>query len=533
LAVSENTLWLRTLAADVASADSTGWSRTIPGWYLIVKNPDFNVQELADQLADLANDEDARISGGAFLLLCQLQLKPSSLWTSYNADSSRSDRTEIRTSMASPIVDRWISIIKSGSASERALAHIAMAATTDDLPILGALIAQLEDAKAAIELRAIRDYTTGSPSTLAQLSASKYYVPLWQESMVIEGINRVANDVLEQLIIGPHKSNKLRGAALEEIGRRGALSSTILLAVYANEDSDLLQIVYRYAYNADPAILTEVLSVLEREPRKADFIPYLLAMTATFDELQARKAQPIAGITAWEALCWQAGERIADEARGILDSNAASFIAPLASFPLEEQQESTLEYLRSRACRAAVSLLARLPASARTVADVERVRAELDRGRWLTKTEAALALGVLGGSKDVPSLLDAATSAYPVNARQALLDAAIRLGGIDIARTLAAGDDMHNALIGAQALMRMTETQDSELIDLLYSRHAPVRMVVLSGLRARWEVDRLVDLLSEYGNRPVSYYYNVIAELDRIIYAPVKIADLPIVVPMA
>jgi hypothetical protein len=307
----------------------------------------------------------------------------------------------------------------------------------------------------------------------------------------------------------------------------------MLLAVFASEDPDLQEIVYRYANSTDLKVLAEVLSTLEIDPRKRDFIPRLLATVIDFEELQARKEQPIAGIVAWEALSWQAGEQVADEAREILDSNASSLVAPLASLLLKDEQKSTWEYLRSRACRAAVSLLARLPVSVRTAADVERVRTELDRDRWLTKTEAALALGVLGGTEDVPALLATAPSAYPTDARQTLLDAAIRLGGIDIARGLARGDDMHNALTGTRALSKMTETQDSELIDLLYSKHAPVRLVALSGLRARWEDDRLANLLREYGSRPTSYYYNVVAELDRIIYAPADIAKLPIVVPMA
>lgn len=533
LAVGEKTLWLRTLAADVATADSTGWSRTIPGWYMIADSPDFDAKELAEQLAGLANDEDSRVSGGAFILLCQLQLKPILLWATYDVESSSSDHTEVRPSMASSVVDLWVNIIKSDGASERAFAYMAIFATENDLPVLEALITRLEGAKAAIELRAIRDYLTGNPSTLAQLAAGKYTVPLWQEDMVKRDINRLTVDVLDQLITGPHKSNKLRGAALEEAGRRGALSSAMLLAAFANEDPDLLQIVYRYANDADLEVMTEVLSTLENDPGKRDSIPRLLATTIDFEELQARKAQPIAGIVAWEALSWQAGEHVADEAREILDSNASSLVAPLAGLPLEDEQKSTVEYLRSRACRAAVSLLARLPASARTAADVERVRAELDHDRWLTKTEAALALGVLGGTEDVPALLAAATSAYPVNTRQTLLDAAIRLGGIDIARGLATGDDMHNALTGTRALLKMAEARDSELVDLLYSKHGPVRLVALSGLRARWADDRLADLLREYGSRPTSYYYNVFAELDRIIYAPAEIAKLAIVVPMA
>jgi hypothetical protein len=79
----------------------------------------------------------------------------------------------------------------------------------------------------------------------------------------------------------------------------------------------------------------------------------------------------------------------------------------------------------------------------------------------------------------------------------------------------------------------MTEARDTELIDLLYSKHGPVRLVALSGLQARWEDDRLVKLLDEYGSRQTGYYYNVVAELDRIIYAPAAVARLAIVVPMA
>ena len=203
---------------------------------MITDSPDFDVTELSEQLVRLASDEDARVSSGALILLYHLKLKPVSLWGTYAASSSSSGRTEIETSIVSSVINLWIKLIKSNGVSERAYACLAMLATENDSPLLEALIASLEGLKAAVLLQAIRDCMIGDPCTLAQVAAGEYTVPPWQEDMVIKGIDGLTGDVLGQLITGPHKSNKLRGAALEEAGRRNALSTSVLLAAFASED---------------------------------------------------------------------------------------------------------------------------------------------------------------------------------------------------------------------------------------------------------------------------------------------------------
>lgn len=74
----------------------------------------------------------------------------------------------------------------------------------------------------------------------------------------------------------------------------------------------------------------------------------------------------------------------------------------------------------------------------------------------------------------------------------------------------------------------MPEVQDSELVDLLYSQHDSVRITALAGLRKRWSIERLRQLMLDYPEGPKgTYYYNVVVELDRLLYAPPQVAGLP------
>jgi hypothetical protein len=83
---------------------------------------------------------------------------------------------------------------------------------------------------------------------------------------------------------------------------------------------------------------------------------------------------------------------------------------------------------------------------------------------------------------------------------------------------------------GARIRKKVTGRTKTEVRDKLRELHRQA----LAGLCDRWNTDRLAKLLEEYPKRRNSYYYyNVVAELDRLVYAPGRAAEAPITVPLA
>ena len=87
----------------------------------------------------------------------------------------------------------------------------------------------------------------------------------------------------------------------------------------------------------------------------------------------------------------------------------------------------------------------------------------------------------------------------------------------------AEGRDMRRAGL---ALMR--EVDDSEALSflerLMSHEDEEVRLMAMALLRLRVDSARLVELLQSYIGKG-TYYYNVVARLDRLLYAPKPISD--------
>ncbi|MEU5727172.1 DUF4062 domain-containing protein [Micromonospora sp. NPDC047738] len=535
LTAAEFNKWLGSFAADVASSGVTGWGRVIPGWYFAAHHDGAGIAALGDDLAHFVLSEESVVANGAFILLSQLRLRPHKLWGTPSATTTNSEGIEVvAADRGSSPVDFWMQACRDREIPDSALAYIAEVAQETDLPLLDAIRAGLDDARGSNSIWAIQQYLAGSVNALVEVAASKYRIPTWIEKRIRASISSAEVESLEQLLNARHSNVSLFAAVLAELVRRDALSQTALHRALGVKEKDHQAVVLSNIRAMEPKWIKEALSGFDKKQIDDDLDFCFEALVQDVDSLRARTSVLISGVEAWEALAWKLGHEMAEEARQLLDTDAAMLDGALAGLSGASEGKSLVEYLKGRARRAAITVLADLPAAKRTSEDAERIRKELERGYWFTKGPAAMALARVGGPRDAQILLEASSDVYLGEDRQAVLKQVARLGGVEVARELARHEETTSARAGAEVLVEMPEVQDSELVDLLYSEHDPVRIIALAALRKRWSIERLRQLMLDYPDGPEgTYYYNVVVELDRLLYAPPQVAGLPCVPSLA
>jgi hypothetical protein len=99
--------------------------------------------------------------------------------------------------------------------------------------------------------------------------------------------------------------------------------------------------------------------------------------------------------------------------------------------------------------------------------------------------------------------------------RQAIL----RVGGRDGARKVLELGEGDQRVLAVRVLGQDTATTLSDLTDLLYSPVDTIRIAALEQLVKRSDHAQLLSLLDEYPRARDTYYYNVVCELDWLMFA--------------
>ena len=129
-------------------------------------------------------------------------------------------------------------------------------------------------------------------------------------------------------------------------------------------------------------------------------------------------------------------------------------------------------------------------------------------------------LGQWGDSSDAQRLIAAAKSSYGEVA-QAAARFAIRLADDPAGRILEfLGSGIHALAHAAVGILNddVSMALPKDIESFLAADDAAVRLGVATALVARWDSEQLSGLLDLYIDRP-KYYYNVVAEIDRALYA--------------
>ncbi len=519
-----------TLADSYGSAAREAPNVATPAWYFLDSRSDSGIIDLLDMLVSLAFDEHHEfvVRCGAFRLLSFIKAKPTQLWMSAEEEgvSEASLVPSVPSVMEVTPIERWEFHLNSTDSTTLAIEYMAKVADTRDVPLIQELANRVESRAMRSRLLAISNYLANDFDAVMALSTSYVTSGSWEEAFLLEGVEHVTDEKLLQLINARNVPVRLNLAAISKISTLRSLRSEEIAQVLKRKNEQLAIAVLDAASGAETpeariAVL-EAIASLEDSDLVSEHRVRLLALTQRPEELRRLAADTHRVIDAWPALVLvESGESLAEEARSILDTDCASHM------DIEELEGigykgAVLAYVRARVRLAALEVLERLGDShGEHEEDLQRVRVELQKGNIITREQAARILINWGTEEDALAVLEVANKAREPE----LISGAIKLGGIRLARQCLKSDDAQEATLGATALIERHNIGQRELQEILYSRYPAARLRAVLEMRRRCNDDKLAEFIDIYRGRVNGYYYDVVAAIDRMLYAPLPLAE--------
>ncbi|MCW2784014.1 MAG: hypothetical protein JWP74_531 [Marmoricola sp.] len=518
LVQAEYGCWLNTLLFDVGSSLSLH-QRTIPGWAVIGPIR----ESLETLLMDAARSSDTSVARGATRTMLRLGIHPSELWRKFDDAEPMGERP------LPPVI--WVEVLNAepgrGDALDYFLEPFASAAgvgpDSDEVTRLIRAILEVrvedhgEDLNEATRdiLESVRDALDGAPDQLARLVESGTHAS--QLNAVLEArLSNLSPAGLNGL--AAQKSNKAaRLAAVRHGLEAGTLSDATVRVLFADGNAEVTTALMTDARSDRQraagylAILNENKELKAKSWHKAE----LTALLTDEDTLRGYDRVSALSNLAWEALTYRVPAAMLDEARDVLDTEAAASRA--AWLEQLDGNEKVADFLANERCRIAADLLTR--SAALTGADVERVLSFIERQPFLSQ-ELWTMLDRLGSSSQhLPRIAQTLRAAgddlgfmYAINS----LDGPL---GPAVADALMASELDSMASSAKKWWAGQPERTTEELHEALYDDDTALRIAALDSLKTRQTIEELTALLYAYPNAGRAYWYNVIVGLDEFIYA--------------
>ncbi|MEV8058912.1 DUF4062 domain-containing protein [Streptomyces antimycoticus] len=519
-----------TLADSYGSAAREAPNVATPAWYFLDARSNNGIRDLVDVLVSLAFDghDDFVVRCGAFRILSFIKAKPIQLWMSGSEEGvSEASLIPVNSSaMDTTPIERWEFHLNSKDSTGLALDYMAEVADIQDVAFIRELAPRMESRSTRLRLQAIANYLSNDFDGLMSLASSYVSSDSWEEKFLLQGIERATDDQLLQLIGARNIPIRINLAAVATISARRALSSEEISRALKRGHEQLTTAVFEAVSRSATAeakiAVLEAIASLENSDFASEHKSRLLALTHNSEELRKLAADPHRVIDAWPALALvESGEALAVEARSILDTDCASHmdIGELEEFGYKG---AVLAFVRAKVRLAALQVLEQLGDShGEHDADVQRVRAELQKRHLSTQELAARILINWGSEDDALAVLEVADKVHD----RELVSGAIKLGGIRVARQCLKSEDVRKATLGAAALIECHSIGHRELQEILYSSHSGVRLRAVLELRRRYNDEQLAEFIDSYRGRLSGYYYDVVAAIDRMLYAPLPLAE--------
>ncbi|MEW1759674.1 DUF4062 domain-containing protein [Streptomyces cyaneofuscatus] len=533
ISAMEYRLLVWTLADGYGHAAKEAPNVSVPVWYFLAARDADGMRDLTDILVSISFDDHDNFVArcGAIRLLSFIGVKPVELWPSDGEDVGISYPSLASTDSDSqeeiPPIERWEQHLNNKNSTSLALDYMAEVATSVDVDFIMALAERVESSSHRSQLQAIASYLSGNIHRLIQCASSYVSDGSWEERFLTHAIERAEDDDLLRLIDARNVPITLNVRALEEITSRRALTMAEISRVLGRKQEQLMAGLFealdkRGCTDFKIAFLEAIASFESRDIVR-DHKSRLLALTHSIEDVRVLVADTFKALDAWPALAILEGPAaLADEARRILDTDCSSHIN-IAELESAGYKGSVLDFVRGELRRAALQVLEQLPENLReNDSDTQRVRNELRLRYIVTQETAALILLDWGGEEDAPVILEVADGV--LRNKQALISGSIKLGGIRFARQCLTDSDPDKALLASKALIEQHNVGLRELKGMLYSSHSSVRIQVINELRKRLTDAQLGDYISEYRKESTGYYYDVVAAIDRMLYAPELLA---------
>lgn len=495
LAMPERTLWFRSLLADTGRAAGSREYRVLPGWAALSAD--------VAELPAYVSDSDDLVAKGAVEVLSRLRARPAALWPAANVDQQL-------VTAASETWQTWLGRAAVASVAETYLASVV---GKDDLPLLERITTN----ESFPDVEEIRLAVTGDFTALAHSVATKSYQPEWKVSTLQSSLSSAPVTVVTELVLGKHTPTVLRSAAAHELNVRHALTTEALQALL--REPSLVDDVF--AWVDDPGSEVGVAQVVDAVTRidestrnQNDLLDRVrAAISSTSDLLAGLNGD--SSLSSWQALEWKSDPELMEVARDIFDTDGDMVVEPLTNKAEWRDNKKLFPYLRATSRRGALRILMRHKPIAEE--DLVRLRKEVSADSIYTHQEALTWLAEHGTREDLSVLLARLESAYG-ETRAKVTAGILRVGGTGAARGLIESGEHEQPVAAVRALGDDADTTITELRELLYAPSDALRIAALDEIIARSNDEQLTQLLVEYPRARRPYYYNVLCEIDWILY---------------
>ena len=507
ISVMESSLWLRSCLSDIGTSSERS-ARVVPGWAMVA------LDETA--IASTVRSADGEAIAGLFRTLSELDVRPACLWQSGLVELAAS-------------VELWELALAELRARSAAVDYLADQVEPDD----ASLVLEIAKASGNQDLEQLYGLLTGSPSDAARAVATEYSSPKWKLDRVITNVDYLADEELEAIALSKRRSSEVRCLAMRYLERRGPLRSEIIEKAIL--DGPAAELLFEWAEGVDSNLTVEDLaqaveSIEDDRLRSTDVPARLRSLTESASSLEELMGTHWSGIDSWIALSWTGADRVVERAREILDTDAEALLEPYAALISDPSDDDIFAFVRSKARLAATRVLSR---SSDLPDDRSRVAREVERRSEYHLEQVIRIWAPRAGADDLPLIRELLAERGQV-ARGTLEEAVLRVVGADGARELLSAP-MRDISAGAvvSVLGADPSTPDWELIDLLWSKDADVRIAAVDALERRFDRQRLDALLAVYPHEKESYWYNVVVELDWLLNRPTDLHRDPTSIEMS
>lgn len=506
LSGGERRLWLRTMASETGSAIN-GYTvgSVVPGWFVQRSNSAADWIEVSDDLLELMETGDFNMVAGAAQVLGEGGLRPSRLWDEAEVGDSESP---------------WLKVLASNANLVPLCRYLIAVSRASDAPFIRARISSLPP-ETQTPIAAIAGWLDGDAAELDVLLsvAVNVIVHSWAPSLLEGQMSGLSTASLENVVTWA-KEPRIEIEAIVELTRRAEGTSTILERL-RKKDVDISQDALRALAKSGASLtplLDEVVKIKDEEERDKT-LAKIVAHSMSLDDVLDMVGSTLEESTSWGLRQWRMtaatrDPRLVGVARYVLDTDAAQFVGHFDP----DQYKILVEAHGATARAEALAILGAAPSSLNIAGDRQYARAEVEKDSLWSIELSIRALLELGTKADAGFALDAINKNFRLRSDGQLLQRALEVSGGDLAQTMIKSENEDETEVAARHIAGLSHRL-KDLEDLLYHEHARVRLIAVERAIAIAPDKDLEALLDSYPNGRY-YYYNVMAALDRYLYAP-------------
>ncbi|MFE5567519.1 hypothetical protein ACFQ68_21215 [Amycolatopsis japonica] len=524
----EKELIRNTVLSDIGQSNGSMRSNRVrPGWRLLLEAGAIRATITSDETANALHSDNRKFLIGILEILRRTRLRPPALWKLSDSTQAPSSAVQLTNNESSPI-SLWVSLIENYDSRDLALEYLYTVGNSNDAEALGNISEDHLESRPRNLLVATCQAISGDFEALAQLASDSRSEPSsWIKDALISNITNLKSESLNQLISGRHRSEIVRKHALRQCVEQNTVSVDSLIIALQSKRHEVQNTAARFILDKQHEAkfeddLTSTLNEAGKKEKTGILQIVALAINSTEKELRAAMKSGLGAVDAWAALCLKKPSRVVNQARRVLTSNAEFAIAATEGILDSSEHQDLLDFLVARAKQAAIEVISGLPKSSIHSDDLRALREELANNDITTASASATALAKFGDTSDAIRLITASRSSVLFYNRTSTLEAALELGGESIARHLIDTPDSSEEEISlaTQWLANKGLLSIDTIQRLLYSDKAEVRLVAAESLYRTQARTQVEEALNNYCSKESTYYYNVVAILDDLLYGP-------------